>query len=99
MAFTFTIKTVIIIVAFWAAECLAFPIFIRAQWPKPCKKSFVWKMISALIFVAYGAFLYFTYTKSVEEGAYTVFAKNIMIGLILGMGGDLFLHIEGFDQV
>ena len=51
-----------IIVAFWAAECLAFPIFIRAQWPQKCVKSFVWKVISATIFVGYGVYLMFGYS-------------------------------------
>ncbi len=85
--------SVMIIVAFWAAECLAFPIFIKAQWPLKCVKSFVWKMISATLFVGYGVYLMFAAGNSD-----VTFAKYMVIGLALGWLGDLLLHLTALKK-
>ena len=85
--------SVMVIVAFWAAECLAFPIFIKAQWPQKCVKSFVWKMISATLFVGYGAYLMF-----VSDSSNLTFSKYMVTGLALGWLGDLFLHLTALKK-
>ena len=85
--------SIMIIVAFWAAECLAFPIFIRSQWPEKCVKSFVWKVISATIFVGYGAFLMFG-SSSMD----VTFSKYMVIGLALGWLGDVLLHLTALKK-
>ena len=82
-----------IIVAFWAAECLAFPIFIRAQWPQKCVKSFVWKVISATIFVGYGVYLMLGYSLVDIK-----FSKYMVIGLALGWLGDVLLHLTALSK-
>lgn len=85
--------SIMIIVAFWAAECLAFPIFIRAQWPRKCVKSFVWKVISATLFVGYGVFLMFA-----GGCADVAFSKYMVIGLALGWLGDVLLHLTALKK-
>lgn len=83
----------IIIVAFWAAECLAFPIFIRSQWPDKCVKSFVWKVISASLFVGYGVYLMFA-----GDSTDVTFSKYMVIGLSLGWLGDVLLHLTALKK-
>ena len=85
--------SIIGIVAFWVAECIAFPLFIKAQWPKKCVKSFCLKMIAASIFVGYGIFAYFTAKEAWGIKFFEVFARNMVIGLCLGWLGDLLLHL------
>lgn len=80
---------IVIIALFWAAEICVFPLFIKAQWPKPCVKSFVLKMASASVFLAYGVYL----ACKVEWGT---FALYMVLGLIGGWLGDLLLHLKPF---
>ena len=93
MAATYSTGTFIIIAAFWVAECIAFPIFIKAQWPQKCVKSFVWKMIAASIFVGYGVFAFFSAKGAWGNRFFEVFARDMVIGLCLGWLGDLLLHL------
>jgi uncharacterized membrane protein YhhN len=85
--------SVIGIVLFWIAECIAFPMFIKAQWPKKCVKSFCLKMIAAFIFVGYGIFAYFSAKGAWGVKFFEVFARDMVIGLFLGWLGDLLLHL------
>lgn len=85
--------SIIGIALFWVAECIAFPIFIKAQWPKKCVKSFCWKMIAASIFVGYGIFAFFTAKEAWGIKFFEVFARDMVIGLCLGWLGDLLLHL------
>ncbi len=63
------------------------PLYDKAYWPEPTKKSLTCKMIAATAFVSIG-FL------SIEiTGNESYYANTMLIGLILGWVGDLFMHI------
>ena len=63
------------------------PLYDRAYWPEPTKKSLTCKMIAATSFVGIG-FLAMEIT-----GNESYYANMMLIGLILGWVGDLFMHI------
>ncbi len=63
------------------------PLYDKAYWPEPTKKSLTYKMIAATMFVAIGIIgIFITDNKS-------EYANTMLIGLILGWIGDLFMHI------
>ncbi len=68
------------------AECAAVPLFLKYYWPDRCKQSFILKIVSAALFVLCG------YLSVQISGNNTPYAKLIMIGLVLGFFGDVFLH-------
>ncbi len=63
------------------------PLYDKAYWPEPTKKSLTCKMIAATMFVAIGVISMFT------TGNTSQYAKMMIIGLLLGWFGDLFMHI------
>ena len=63
------------------------PLYDKAYWPEPTKKSLACKMIAATMFVAIGA-IGMLMTDNTSQ-----YAKTMLIGLILGWFGDLFMHI------
>lgn len=63
------------------------PLYDKAYWPEPTKKSLTFKMIAATMFVAIGVIGMFM-TDNTSQ-----YAKTMLIGLILGWLGDLFMHI------
>ena len=63
------------------------PLYDRAYWPEPTKKSLTCKMIAATAFVSIG----FLAMKITANDSY--YANIMLIGLILGWVGDLFMHI------
>lgn len=63
------------------------PLYDRAYWPEPTKKSLTFKMIAATMFVSIG-FLAIEIT-----GNESYYANTMLIGLILGWIGDMFMHI------
>lgn len=69
-----------------AAEFYAVPTFLKYYWPQKCKMSFIWKTISATLFVLSGFF------AMKASGNSSPYADYIIWGLIFGMMGDLFLH-------
>lgn len=69
-----------------AAEFITVPVFLKHYWPDRCKQSFIFKVISAALFVLCG----FLCVKI--SGNNTPYANLIMIGLFLGFLGDIFLH-------
>lgn len=93
-----SLSSIIVMIFFWSAECLAFPIFIRAQWPKKCPKSFCWKMISASLFLGYGVFGYLFAKSFWGEKFFSRFALYMLIGLACGWLGDLFLHLTALKE-
>ena len=95
---SFLTTAIIGIVLFWIAECIAFPIFIKAQWPNKCVKSFVWKTISATIFVAYGVFAFFVAKNYWGNKFFEGFAKYMVIGLCFGWLGDVLLHLTALSK-
>lgn len=63
------------------------PLYDKAYWPEPTKKSLTCKMIAATAFVGIG----FIAMKLTGNESY--YANMMLIGLILGWVGDLFMHI------
>ncbi len=68
------------------AEFVTVPLFLKYYWPDRCKQSFILKTVSAGLFVLCG------YLSMVISGNNTPYAKLILIGLVLGFFGDVFLH-------
>ncbi len=68
------------------AECVTVPVFLKYYWPDRCKQSFIYKIISAALFVLCG----FLCVKI--SGNNTPYASLMMWGLVLGFFGDVFLH-------
>lgn len=69
-----------------AAEFVTVPMFLKYYWPRKCKQSLAFKMISATLFVLIG------FLALKISGNATPYATYIMWGLVLGWVGDLFLH-------
>ena len=63
------------------------PLYDKAYWPEPTKKSLTCKMIAATAFVGVGFFA----MKITGNESY--YANMMLIGLLLGWIGDLFMHI------
>lgn len=68
------------------AEFVTVPLFLKYYWPQKCVKSLTFKMASAVLFVLCG----FSAMKISANN--TSYAMLIIIGLVLGMVGDFFLH-------
>ncbi len=63
------------------------PLYDKAYWPEPTKKSLATKMVAATAFVLIGVLgIFITDNKS-------DYASTMVIGLVLGWVGDLFMHI------
>ena len=63
------------------------PLYDRAYWPEPTKKSLTCKMIAASAFVGIGVLgMHITDNSS-------QYANLMIVGLLLGLFGDLFMHI------
>lgn len=69
-------------------ECVFVPLFLKYSWPEKCWKSFRLKMVCSALFIIAGVCCIFW-----AGNGLTVYAKWILIGLIFGMLGDLFLHL------
>lgn len=63
------------------------PLYDKAYWPEPTKKSLSCKMIAATTFVGIGILAMFITDNSSQ------YANLMIIGLLLGWFGDLFMHI------
>ena len=63
------------------------PLYDKAYWPEPTKKSLSCKMIAATAFVGVG------FIAMKITGNESFYASTMLIGLILGWIGDLFMHI------
>ncbi|MBQ8028889.1 MAG: lysoplasmalogenase [Clostridia bacterium] len=70
-----------------ALEFVTVPIFLKYYWPKKCKMSFLFKMISATLFVLSG------YLAMKVSGNSTPYATYMLWGLVFGWLGDAFLHV------
>ena len=68
------------------AEIPLVALFLKYYWPDRSKKSFATKVVCSLIFVLLGVF------AAKETGNNTLFADYMILGLALGMAGDLLLH-------
>ena len=98
MTVQYSVPILILAAVFWVAECIAFPIFIKAQWPQKCVKSFCWKVIAASIFVGYGIFAFFAAKNAWGIKFFEVFARDMVIGLCLGWLGDVLLHLTALSK-
>ena len=68
------------------AEFYTVPTFLKYYWPKKCKQSLIFKMISATLFVLCGVFA-MKMANNVSSYAYLM-----IIGFVFGWFGDLLLH-------
>ena len=68
-------------------ECIFVPLFLKYSWPKKCWTSFGLKMVCSALFITTGV------CSVVMAQNHTPYAKFMMIGLVFGMLGDLFLHL------
>lgn len=68
------------------AEFYTVPTFLKYYWPKKCKQSLIFKMISATLFVLCGVF------AMKISGNNTSYAHLMVLGLVFGWLGDYFLH-------
>lgn len=63
------------------------PLYDKAYWPEPSKKSLSCKMVAATAFVGIGVLGMFITGNSSQ------YANLMIVGLLLGWLGDLFMHI------
>lgn len=69
-------------------ECVFVPLFLKYSWPEKCWTSFKLKMVCSALFITTGVCCIFWAGNGMTE-----YAKWMLIGLIFGMLGDLFLHL------
>ncbi len=79
----------ICVVLFW----VFLPLYNKAYWPEPTKKSFTYKMICATLFVLMGVLAIFITANTSQ------YAKILLIGLIFGWIGDLLMHIPNKNGI
>ena len=79
----------ILLILFFVLQCVFTPLFLKASWPNRTTKSHCLKMVCATLFVSTGL-LSMTISSN-----FTSFARVMIIGLVLGWIGDLFLHFDG----
>lgn len=82
----------ILLIVCFAVFFIFVPLYDRAYWPQPTKKSLLFKMIAATMFVLVGVLgMFITNNKS-------EYALIMIVGLILGWIGDFLLHIPHKDE-
>ncbi len=69
------------------------PLYDKAYWPEPTKKSLTFKMITATMFVLIGVFGMLI-TENTSQ-----YAKMVILGLIFGWIGDLLMHIPSIKNM
>ena len=79
----------IIYILLFVAEIIFSFLFIKEGFPEATKKGFCFKMCAAAVFVLNGIYAYF-------QGEKTAYAISIIIALIFGFWGDLFLALSPF---
>lgn len=79
----------IIYILLFIAEIIFTFLFIKEGYPEATKKGFSFKMCAATVFVLNGIYAYF-------QGGKGAFAISIIIALIFGFWGDLFLALNPF---
>ncbi len=83
----------IIYIAAVALECIFVPLFLKYSWPERCKTSLILKTVASSLFVISGV------CSAFMADRYTPYIKFIIIGLVLGMVGDIFLHLLTDNQL
>jgi uncharacterized membrane protein YhhN len=63
------------------------PLYDKAYWPEPTKKSLANKIVAATMFVAIGVL------GMIISDNKTIFASTMIVGLICGWFGDILMHI------
>ena len=63
------------------------PLYDKAYWPEPTKKSLTYKIVAATMFVAIAVIGMFMTDNSSQ------YANTMIIGLICGWFGDILMHI------
>lgn len=70
-------------------EIVFIPLYLKAFWPKPNKKSLCFKMICSTAFVGAGVM------SCLIADNFSEYAVRILVALVLGWIGDYFLHAKG----
>lgn len=68
-------------------EFIFVPLYQKAYWPEPNKKSFKTKLVAATLFLFVGVLSMFI------AGNFSTYAALMMTGLVLGWIGDILMHI------
>lgn len=76
-----------------ALEFVFVPLFLKYSWPQKCWKSFRLKLVCAALFVISGICCMFWADN------FSPYAKYMLIGLVFGALGDLFLHLITDKQI
>ena len=79
----------IIYILLFIVEVIFASLFIKAGYPEATKKGFTFKMCAATVFVLNGIYAYF-------QGGKGAYATSIIIALVFGFFGDLFLALSPF---
>jgi uncharacterized membrane protein YhhN len=79
----------ILLYASIALQAVFSPLFLKYMWPRKTWKSLTFKMLCSVLFVA-TAFL----SVKIADN-HTLYAETVVIGLLCGFVGDLFLGLNG----
>lgn len=77
----------VILVLCYVVFFIFVPLYDKAYWPEPTKKSLACKMVAATMFVLIGVFGILIADNKSD------YATTMLVGLVLGWIGDLFMHI------
>lgn len=77
----------VLLAFFIIVEIVFIPLYLKAFWPKPNKKSLCFKMICSTSFVCIGVM------SCLIADNHSEYAVRILIALALGWIGDYFLHV------
>lgn len=80
-----------VFIPLWIAEALFAALFIVTGYPVSTKKGFVFKMIACALYTANGLYAY-------SLSAQTAYGVTILVGLVCGWLGDIFLALDPFAQ-
>lgn len=79
-------------IIFWILQIVTVPMFIKSGWPKSKKSTLYIKMVSSTVFVGYAIFNIFLS----DAGFGGRYQQLILIGLVLGWIGDVFMTFDPF---
>ena len=82
-------KIMFVYILLFIAEVIFASLFIKEGYPEATKKGFSFKMCAATVFVLNGIYAY-------HQGVKGAYAVSIIIALIFGFFGDLFLALNPF---
>lgn len=78
-----------VLIPIWIVEAVFAALFILTGFPRSTKKGFMFKMFACALFMANGLYAYLL-------SAWTAYGVTILIGLLCGWIGDVFLTLDPF---